>query len=64
MSARRPRCPFGLCDGSGFVVDEETRIARAVPLPRRSASSAAARAALSAVIPRRYSGVVVRPRRR
>jgi DNA replication protein DnaC len=50
------RCPYGLCDGGGFVVDEETRVAvpcrcRAQRVERRRARS------LSAVIPRRYRGV-------
>jgi DNA replication protein DnaC len=50
------RCPYGMCDGSGFVVDEETRVAtpcrcRAQRVERRRARS------LSAVIPRRYRGV-------
>ena len=36
-------CPFGLCDGTGFVVDEATRVATPVPLPPGSASSAGAR---------------------
>ena len=50
------RCPYGVCDGSGFVVDDETRVAapcrcRAQRVERRRARS------LSAVIPRRYRGV-------
>jgi DNA replication protein DnaC len=48
-------CPFGLCDGTGFVVDEETRVAapcrcRPQRIERRRART------LSAVIPRRYRG--------
>src|SRR6476661_7871442 len=49
-------CPFGLCDGSGFVVDEVTNSAapcrcRAQLISRRKARS------LSAVIPRKYKDV-------
>ena len=49
-------CPLGVCDGSGFVVDEETRVAtpcrcRPQRVERRRAAS------LSAVIPRKYRGV-------
>ncbi len=55
MSAAADTCPFGLCDGTGFVVDEATRVAqpcrcRPGRIDRHRASS------LSAVIPRRYSG--------
>jgi DNA replication protein DnaC len=56
MSADAQPCPFGLCDGTGFVVDETTRVAqpcrcRAQRVERRRARS------LSAVIPRKYRGV-------
>jgi DNA replication protein DnaC len=49
-------CPLGVCDGSGFVVDEATRVAtpcrcRPQRVERRRAAS------LSAVIPRKYRGV-------
>ncbi len=49
-------CPLGVCDGSGFVVDEDTRVAtpcrcRPQRVERRRAAS------LSAVIPRKYRGV-------
>ena len=49
-------CPLGVCDGSGFVVDEDARIAvpcscRPQQVERRRARS------LSAVIPRKYRGV-------
>jgi DNA replication protein DnaC len=49
-------CPFDLCDGSGFVTDEASRVAtpcrcRPSRLERRRARR------LSAVIPRKYSGV-------
>lgn len=46
-------CPFGLCDGSGFVVDEQTNTARDCRCrPLRIARRRAAR--LEARIPRRY----------
>jgi DNA replication protein DnaC len=53
MSAERDTCPYAVCDGTGFVVDEATRIAtpcrcRAQHIERRRASS------LSAAIPRKY----------
>jgi DNA replication protein DnaC len=49
-------CAYGLCDGSGFVIDEATRVAtpcrcRPARLERRRSRR------LSAVIPRKYSGV-------
>jgi DNA replication protein DnaC len=49
-------CPLGVCDGTGFVVDEVTRTAapcrcRAQLVSRRKARS------LSAVVPRRYKDV-------
>jgi DNA replication protein DnaC len=49
-------CPLGVCDGSGFVVDEDARMAvpcscRPQQVERRRARS------LSAVIPRKYRGV-------
>jgi DNA replication protein DnaC len=49
-------CPVGICDGSGFVVDEETRSAapcrcRPQLISRRKAQT------LSAVIPRKYKDV-------
>jgi DNA replication protein DnaC len=49
-------CPFGVCDGTGFVVNEDTRVAtpcrcRPARLERRRSRR------LSAVIPRKYSGV-------
>jgi DNA replication protein DnaC len=54
--APAPECPLGICDGSGFVVDEERRVAapcrcRPAQVERRRARS------LSAVIPRKYRGV-------
>ena len=56
MSADPQRCVLGLCDGSGFLVDETTRTAtpcrcRPQQVERRRARS------LSAVIPRKYRGV-------
>jgi DNA replication protein DnaC len=49
-------CPFGECDGDGFVVDEETR--EAVPCRCRAQRVTKARtSSLSGVIPRRYRGV-------
>jgi DNA replication protein DnaC len=56
MSTPPDTCPYGLCDGDGFVVDEVTRVAepcrcRPQRIERRRARS------LSAVIPRRYRGV-------
>jgi DNA replication protein DnaC len=49
-------CPFGVCDGSGFVVDDERRVAtpcrcRAQVMGRRRT------AVLSGVVPRKYRGV-------
>jgi DNA replication protein DnaC len=49
-------CTFGECDGTGFLVDEDTRVARpcrcrSLVVERRRARS------LSAVIPRKYKGV-------
>jgi DNA replication protein DnaC len=49
-------CPLGICDGSGFVIDEDTRSAapcrcRDQLINRRRARS------LSAVIPRKYKDV-------
>ena len=47
------RCPFEQCDGSGFVVDEQTNTA--TPCRCRPQRIALAKArSLSAVIPRRY----------
>jgi DNA replication protein DnaC len=55
MSAVPDTCPFGLCDGTGFVVDEATRVA--VPCRCRPARIERHRArSLSAVIPRKYRG--------
>jgi DNA replication protein DnaC len=49
-------CPFGICDGDGFVVDEETRVA--APCKCRAQRITKARTStLSGVIPRRFRGV-------
>ena len=47
MSAMADTCPYGLCDGTGFVVDEDDARRRAVPLPA-AARRAPPRAAASA----------------
>lgn len=48
-------CPFGLCDGSGFVDDEATRTVTACRCrPQRLAQRRTR--SLSAVIPRKYRG--------
>jgi DNA replication protein DnaC len=49
-------CPFGLCDGSGFVDDEATRTTYDCRCRAQRVSRARAQA-LSGVIPRRYRGV-------
>ncbi len=49
-------CPDGRCDGSGFLYDERTRLARPCSCrPRRIARRKARK--LAGVIPRRYQGV-------
>jgi DNA replication protein DnaC len=54
--SERAPCPFGACDGSGFVVDEDTRVA--TPCQCRPQVVARARAsALRARIPQRYRNV-------
>ena len=35
MSEAADTCPFGVCDGSGFVVDEATRVAQPAAAARR-----------------------------
>jgi DNA replication protein DnaC len=55
MSTTADTCPYDRCDGTGFVVDEVTRLAvpcrcRTQRIERRRARS------LSAVIPRKYRG--------
>ena len=49
-------CQFGLCDGSGFVIDEDTSIARDCRC-RRSRIAAAHVRSLEARIPRRYRAI-------
>jgi len=49
-------CPFGLCDGSGFVYDEDTNTAFDCRCRPQRVALAKARS-LSAVIPRRYRDV-------
>ena len=49
-------CPFGKCDGSGFVFDEETNTAFDCRCRPQRIAQAKARS-LSAVIPRRYRHV-------
>ena len=49
-------CPFGLCDGSGFVFDEQTNTASDCRCRPQRIALAKARS-LSAVIPRRYRDV-------
>jgi DNA replication protein DnaC len=49
-------CPYGVCDGSGFVYDQEANTARPCRCRPRRVARARARQ-LSAVIPRRYRGV-------
>ncbi len=56
MSADLATCPYGICDGSGFVEDPETNTARDCRC--RAARVAGARArALEARIPKRYRDV-------
>src|SRR3954469_7308501 len=50
------RCPFDLCDGSGFVFDGAANDARDCRCPAQRVSRARARS-LSGVIPRKYRGV-------
>jgi DNA replication protein DnaC len=57
--AKRPltdTCPFGLCDGSGFVFDDTSNSASDCRCRAQRVSRARARS-LSGVIPRRYRGV-------
>ncbi len=50
------RCPFDLCDGTGFVVDEATNDASDCRCRAQRVSRARARS-LSGIIPRKYRGV-------
>jgi DNA replication protein DnaC len=49
-------CPFGLCDGSGLLVDERSRTSSFCRCRDQVVATARARG-LSAVIPRKYRGV-------
>ena len=49
-------CPHDLCDGSGFVVDEETGVASPCRCRATRINRARARS-LSAVVPKRFRGV-------
>jgi DNA replication protein DnaC len=49
-------CPFGVCDGSGMVVDEERRVATACRCRGQIVGERRARG-LSNAIPRKYRGV-------
>jgi DNA replication protein DnaC len=48
-----PRCPFDMCDGSGFVVDEQTNTASDCPCRAQQVADARARR-LRERVPRRY----------
>jgi len=50
------RCPFDVCDGSGFVIDDATNSASDCRCRAQRVSRARARS-LSGVIPRKYRGV-------
>ena len=50
------RCPYDLCDGSGFLFDEESNTAFDCRCRPQRVAQAKARS-LSAVIPRRYRDV-------
>jgi len=49
-------CPFKLCDGTGFLIDEDTNTARDCECRPQRVSRARAHS-LSGVIPRKYRGV-------
>jgi DNA replication protein DnaC len=49
-------CPERLCDGSGWLLDEETNVARACPCRERRINRAASRR-IGTGIPKRYRGV-------
>jgi DNA replication protein DnaC len=55
MSTLADTCPYGLCDGGGFVVDEATRVAAPCRCRPQRVERARARS-LSAVIPKKYRG--------
>ncbi|MBA3328961.1 MAG: ATP-binding protein [Solirubrobacterales bacterium] len=54
--AQDEACPLGVCDGSGFAVDEATNTASDCRCRAQRVSRARSRS-LSGVIPRRYRGV-------
>src|SRR3954449_2539475 len=56
LDAQLDRCPFDLCDGSGFVFDAASNSARDCRCRAQRVSRARARS-LSGVIPRKYRGV-------
>jgi DNA replication protein DnaC len=53
---RDDACPFGACDGGGFVIDDETNTASDCRCRAQRMARARART-VSGVIPRRYRGV-------
>jgi DNA replication protein DnaC len=55
-ASRRDGCPLGRCDGSGFLVDEETKVARDCDCRAARISGARTRS-LAGRIPKRYRGV-------
>jgi DNA replication protein DnaC len=55
MSTLADTCPYGLCDGGGFLVDEATRVAAPCRCRPQRVERARARS-LSAVIPKKYRG--------
>jgi DNA replication protein DnaC len=56
VSVSEDRCPFDVCDGSGFVVDDATNTASDCRCRAQRVSRARART-LSGDIPRKYRGV-------
>jgi DNA replication protein DnaC len=56
MSVGVEICPHGLCDGTGFLVDETSRVARPCRCRPQRVERRRARS-LSAVIPKKYRGV-------
>jgi DNA replication protein DnaC len=56
MSEPPPSCPLGMCDGSGFLIDEQTNTARDCACRAARIASARTRS-LAGRIPRRYRGV-------
>ncbi len=53
LDPAQPRCPFGVCDGSGFEVDEETNTARDCACRAQRVADARAQR-LRERVPRRY----------